>query len=184
MGMDKQQLVDYFARVDQQLTQPAELLIYGSAAFILLDEENRTSLDLDVAGPYSKLDFDEFCQASRLAGLEVNPIDPGAPEHVEWISGARLCLAAPHTTETITLWQGRHLVVKTVGSADLVASKLIRYDPIDQGDVRYLVHQSRMTHDDVVKAVERLPAGFRQDALVRENLGNLAMDMKSWTKEA
>jgi hypothetical protein len=178
--MDKTHLVEYFARVDQQLMQSAELLIYGSAAFILLDEEARTSLDLDVAGPYSKLNFEDFRKASRAAGLEVNPAEFDAGEHVEWISGARLCLAPPESTETMTLWQGRWLVVKTVAAADLVASKLIRYDPVDQSDVRYLIHQLRVTHDDVVKAVARLPAGFRQDAIVHENLGNLAEDMKSW----
>lgn len=182
--MDKQQLVDYFAKVDQLLTQPAELLIYGSAAFILLDEEDRTSLDLDVAGPYSKLDFEEFRRVSQLAGLAVNPIASDEREHVEWVSGARLCLASPEETETVTLWQGRRLSVKTVSAADLVASKLIRYDPIDQSDVRYLIHQSRLTFENVVAAVARLPAGFRQDALVRENLGNLAEDIKSWTKQA
>ncbi|MGD9781204.1 MAG: hypothetical protein AB7V14_03525 [Kiritimatiellia bacterium] len=179
--MDKRRLVEYFAQVDERLTRPAELLIYGSAAFILLDEEARTSLDLDVAGPYSKLDFEEFRQASRSAGLDVNPVESYSGDHVEWISGVRLCLAPPELAGTMTLWQGRHLAVKTVAAADLVASKLIRYDPIDQSDVRYLVGQMRLGHADVAKAVDRLPAGFRDDVLVRENLKNLEEDMALWT---
>lgn len=178
--MDKNRLLEYFARVDRQLTQPAELLIYGSAAFILLDEEARTSLDLDVAGPYSKLDFEDFRTASRAAGLEVNPAEFDAGEHVEWISGARLCLAPPDSTETMMLWQGRRLVVKTVAAADLVASKLIRYDPVDQSDVRYLVSQMHLSHDMVVGAVDRLPPGFRRDPLVADNLDNLKEDMRLW----
>jgi hypothetical protein len=182
--MDKNRLLEYFTRVDRQLMQPAELLIYGSAAFILLDEEARTSLDLDVAGPYSKVDYEEFRQASLQAGLEVNPAEFDAAEHVEWISGARLCLAPPESTETMTLWQGRQLAVKTVAAADLVASKLIRYDPIDQGDVRYLVSQMHVSHDEVTKAVARLPVGFRGDALVGENLANLKEDMRLWTAGA
>lgn len=181
MGMDKKRLVEYFAQVDERLTHPAELLIYGSAAFILLDEEARTSLDLDVAGPYSKLNYEEFRQASRQAGLEVNPDGLDAAEHVEWISGARLCLAPPESAGTLTLWQGRQLVVKTVAAADLVASKLIRYDPVDQSDVRYLVSQMKVSHAEVAGAVARLPPGFRNDALVRENLDNLKEDMRLWT---
>ena len=182
--MDKKRLEEYFAQVDQRLSQPAELLIYGSGAFILLDEEARTSLDLDVAGPYSRLDYEEFRQVSRQAGLEVNPVALDAGEHVEWISGARLCLAPPESTGTLTLWQGRRLVVKTVAAADLVASKLIRYDPVDQSDVRYLASQTKVSHAEVAAAVERLPPGFRNDALVRENLENLKEDMRLWTAGA
>lgn len=182
--MDKNRLVEYFAQVDGRLTSPAELLIYGSAAFILLDEEDRTSLDLDVAGPYSKLDFEEFRQASRQAGLDVNPAGMDSADHVEWIAGARLCLAPPESTGTVTLWQGRNLVVKTVAAPDLVASKLIRYDAIDQSDVRYLISQMRLKYDDVAQAAERLPSGFRSDVLVRENLKNLQEDMRLWNAES
>ena len=179
--MDKNRLVEYFAQVDGRLTRPAELLIYGSAAFILLDEEARTSLDLDVAGPYSKLDYEEFRQASRQAGLDVNPAGLDAGEHVEWISGARLCLAPPESAGTLTLWQGRHLLVRTVAAPDLVASKLIRYDPVDQSDVRYLVSQMKLSHEEIAGAVARLPPGFRNDALVRDHLDHLKEDMRLWT---
>ncbi|MGD9611958.1 MAG: hypothetical protein AB7V22_03565 [Kiritimatiellia bacterium] len=181
--MDKKRLLEYFAEVDAQLKAPAELMIYGSAAFILLDEEDRTSLDLDVAGPYSNLDYEEFRISSQQAGLEVNPAAIDSADHVEWIAGARLCLAPPESAGTVTLWQGRNLVVKTVSAPDLVASKLIRYDAIDQSDVRYLMGQMRLTYADVAQAVERLPAGFRNDVLVRENLRNLQDDLKLWSGE-
>lgn len=181
--MDKTRLLEYFAQVDARLTAPAELLVFGSAAFILLDEEDRTSLDLDVAGPYSKLDFEEFRKASREAGLEVNPAAIDSGDHVEWIAGVRLCLAPPDVAGTLTLWQGRRLTVKTVSAPDLVASKLIRYDAIDQSDVRYLIGQMRLKYEDVAQAAERLPAGFRNDVLVRENLRNLQEDLKLWSGE-
>lgn len=41
MGMDKKRVEEYFAQVDQWLAQPAELMIYGSGAFILLEEDMR-----------------------------------------------------------------------------------------------------------------------------------------------
>lgn len=55
--MDKQRLTGYLEQLDQALRRSADLYIYGSAAFILLDEPDRTSLDIDVAGPYSNVDM-------------------------------------------------------------------------------------------------------------------------------
>ena len=75
------------------------------------------------------------------------------------------------------------MTVKTVSAPDLVASKLIRYDAIDQSDVRYLISQMRLKYEDVAQAAERLPAGFRNDVLVRENLRNLQEDLKLWSGE-
>jgi len=94
--------------------------------FILLDEDERTSLDIDVAGPYSTINYHDFCMAAKKAGLEVNPEDNTTAEHIEWISALRLCLAPPETETEIVLWQGQNMVVKTVAPEDLVASKLIR----------------------------------------------------------
>ena len=178
--MDKTRIVDFLAKIDRELKNPAELLIYGSAAFILLGEESRTSLDIDVAGPYSRLDYHEFCLAAQAAGLEVNPEESTQNDHIEWILGARLCLVPPDQVSTVILWQGRHLTVKTVPEADLVASKLIRYDAIDQSDVRYLVSQMKIPLEAIEKAVERLPNLFRTDIMVTENLKNLKQDMRLW----
>jgi hypothetical protein len=52
--MDKKELVSYLEKIDQALQHPSSLCVYGSAAFILLDEPDRTSLDIDIAGPYSQ----------------------------------------------------------------------------------------------------------------------------------
>jgi hypothetical protein len=179
-NMDKETILRYFAEIDGKLGQPSELLVYGSAAFMLLDEDGRTSLDIDVAGPYCRLDYGEFCRASSEAGLEVNPEFAAQNDHVEWVSGVRLCLAPPELAGTIVLWQGRHLVVRTVSPADLVASKLIRYDATEQCDVRYLVAQMRIGFDAIAQAAGRLPPPFREDALVRDNLENLRQDMDLW----
>jgi len=51
--MNKSELIAYLEGIDGGLQQPAMLYIYGSAVCILLDEPDRTSLDIDVAGPYS-----------------------------------------------------------------------------------------------------------------------------------
>jgi len=45
--MNKSELIAYLEGVDSGLQQPAMLYIYGSAVCILLDEPDRTSLDID-----------------------------------------------------------------------------------------------------------------------------------------
>ena len=51
--MDARELRAYLAGIDEHLEGDARLVIYESAAFILLGETGRTSLDIGVAGPYS-----------------------------------------------------------------------------------------------------------------------------------
>jgi hypothetical protein len=178
--MNKDQILKYFGAIDGHLEQDASLVIYGSAAYMLLEEEGRTSLDIDVAGPYSTVQYESFCEAANKAGLQVNPEYNTGEEHVEWVSELRLCLARPDPKTEMVLWRGKHLEVKTVAPEDLVASKLIRYDDIDMSDIRYLVLQMKIEMPDIVKAVERLPEPFKNDALVRENLKNLQEDIKLW----
>lgn len=178
--MDKTELVGYLARIDGFLTTPATLYVYGSAALILLNEPERTSLDIDVAAPYSRADFAELAKAAADAGLPINPPEDYRHNHIEWISALRLCLAPPDPASEIVLWQGSRLVLKTLTVPHLIASKLIRYDSIDRGDVQYLCKQGQVTWDEVAAAVERLPSPFNRDALVRENLANLREDMRMW----
>jgi hypothetical protein len=61
-----------------------------------------------------------------------------------------------------------------------VASKLIRYDEIDQADILFLCAQARVTHGAVEEAVRKLPPPFNTDSLVLENLANLEVDLKQW----
>jgi hypothetical protein len=178
--MDKKELISYLEQIDRRLTSPTTLCIYGSAAFILLDEPDRTSLDIDVAGPYSQADLGELRQAAESAGLPFNPEESLRSDHLEWISALRLCLAAPQPESEILLWSGRFLSVKTVSVSDLIASKLIRYDEIDQSDIQYLVTQHMIEEQDVENAVHRLPPPFNGDPIVLENLDLLKKDLKRW----
>ena len=178
--MDKQQLLNYLAKLDASLDRSAMLYIYGSAVCILLDEPDRTSLDIDVAAPYSDADYGAIVRAAECVGLPVNPTEDTAANHIEWIQALRLCLPAPTPERTMLLWQGTRLTVKSGSPADLIASKLIRYDEIDQGDIQYLLAQTRVSFDDVADAVERLPPPFRDDCMVRENLENYRMDAELW----
>ena len=178
--MNKPELIGYLEGIDRALRAPATLHIYGSAACILLDEPDRTSLDVDVAGPYSSVDQGDLRQAAEAAGLPVNPDDDYAGDHLEWIGPARLCLQPPVAGQGLMLWQGAKLRVQTGTLADLIASKLIRYDEIDRSDIRYLLLQGRVPFAEIGAAAARLPAAFARDPLVQENLENLKMDMAMW----
>ncbi|MDA1088571.1 MAG: hypothetical protein O2901_16350 [Verrucomicrobia bacterium] len=178
--MNKAELIGYLEGLDASLKGQATLTIYGSAACILLDEPDRTSLDMDVAGPYSSVDESDLRQAAESVGLPVNPSDDYSGNHIEWIGPLRLCLQAPKAGEDITLWQGERLRIQTGSIAGLIASKLVRYDEIDQGDIRYLLSQGRVPYQEIEEAVSRLPSTFCNDPLVQENLVNLKADMQMW----
>jgi hypothetical protein len=178
--MNKATILQKLSIIDENLNSSARVCLYGSGAFILLDEEDRTSLDLDIAGPYSKVDYTDFTHAARAAGLEINPNETTDQDHIEWITVVRLCLANPSVTESMILWEGKRLTVFTVSPQDLIASKLIRYDEIDQSDINYLVFQMNVSFESIAKAVTRLPESFREDVMIQENLANLKQDIVLW----
>ncbi len=177
--MNKEDILNLFEKVDNLLTTEAEICIYGSGAFMLLEEDERTSLDIDIAAPYSKVNFKDFSNAVKKAGYEINP-EFTDKEHIEWISKSRLCLAEPTPENETILWTGDKLIVRTVSPEDLVASKLIRYDEIDQSDIRFLISYLNIKYDRIVNAANRLPENFREDIIVIDNLQNLKEDMKLW----
>ncbi len=177
--MDKDAIERLFAEVDARLENPARLVIYGAAAFILLGEEGRTSLDVDVAGPYCTGDLLQLRQIFLEIGYPVNPSHDENRDHIEWVGIERLSLQSPDE-QMMTLWAGRHLTVVTVSAPALVASKLIRYDETDQADIRSLCSRMRVKWEQVQDAVKHLPPPFRDDHIVHDNLFNLKQDMILW----
>jgi len=182
--MNKAEVIAYFEGIDCALRSQATLYIYGSAACMLLDEPERISLDLDVAGPYSSADQGDLRRAAEAAGLPVNPDTDYAGDHIEWVGPLRLCLRPPEKGEGITLWQGERLRIETGSIADLVASKLIRYDDLDRSDIQYLLSSSRLPFRAIAAAAARLPPPFADDVLVRQNLDHLQEDMAIWGLES
>lgn len=179
--MNAATLREHLARLDAALEEPARLCVYGSAALMLMGEDDRFSLDIDVAGPYSAANERALSDAARRVDLPVNPPEHYIGDHIEWVGIFRLCLAPPRPQDEVILWRGSRLTVFTLPPADLVASRLIRYDPTDQADIQFLMVQSRLRLPQVIEAVDRLPDAFREDALVRENLDNLKRDIERWT---
>ena len=178
--MDAATLRTYLEKLDTALAGPAACCVFGSAACMLLGEEGRFSLDVAIAAPYSTVNETMLRAAAAQIGLPVNPPEDFAGDHIEWIGPLRLCLAEPGVASRVILWQGERLTIFTVGPADLIASKLIRYDPTDQADIQFLMVNTRARFDEVALAVERLPVPFRSDPVVQENLENLRRDCGRW----
>ena len=176
-------MIRHLEELDKALSTPALLCVYGSAAFILLDEPERTSLDIDVAGPYSQADMADLGRAAGASGIPINPEETSQSDHLEWRSAVRLCLTRPDPRTEIILWGGRLLTVKTVSIPDLIASKLIRYDPVDQSDIQYLLTQRPFGIKEISEAVERLPSPFDADPIVLDNLQALRQDLTRWRYE-
>lgn len=179
--MDKNEIIAYLTRLDRELSAPVTLYLYGSAVIILLDAPDRTSLDIDVAGPYSSGDMSEIARASLRAGLPVNPDPSYRGSHLEWVGPLRLCLPPPNEDgRGLVLWQGNHVTVRSGRVEDLVASKLIRYDETDRADIQYLYAQFSFEWGAVREAVARLPEPFKTDTMLLGNLSNLETDMRLW----
>ncbi len=178
--MNAGSLREHLERLDAALPETTRLCVYGSAAWMLLGEEDRFSVDVDVAGPYSTVNERALAAAGQLIGLPVNPPDEFHGDHIEWVGPLRLCLARP-SDDILILWEGIRLTVFTLPLPDLIASKLIRYDPTDQADIQFLAVHHRLRFEEVEQAVARLPGPFRGDAIVRENLENLSRDLLRWT---
>ncbi len=178
--MDKPRLIQYLEKIDSALQRDTTLCILGGAALILLGEPDRASVDVDVAGPHSDADLADLRRAAEAAGLPLDPEDETSSDYIEWILPMRLCLPEPDPRTEIVLWQGSRLTVKTVALPSLIASKLIRYDEIDQGDILYLCSSGNVEYSEIAAAVEGLPPSFKNDPVVRDNLENLKTDMAVW----
>ena len=181
VNVNRETIAEYFGRLDELVATGTELYIYGGAAVAALGADIRTTMDIDVAEPYSRFDHNACPSASAKAGLPVNPPDDYDAAFLEMVGAFRLCVPVP-TDERPgqILFRGANLTVRTGSVADLVASKLIRYDEQDQQDIQFLLGNGRATMDEIRASVDRLPPTFRDDPLVRENLDNLVTDRTIW----
>jgi len=171
----------YFERLDPLVREGTELCVIGGSAVAQLGARIRVTADIDVALPYSKIELSAFAEASAKAGLPVDPAFGYQNAYVELVKPLMLTVPRPASEESfVELFRGRNLTVKTCSPADLVASKLYRYSPQDQEDIQFLMGPGGATVEAVRDSVSRLPEGFRDDVMVRENLANPESDILLW----
>lgn len=176
--MDASQLRQIFERLDDALEHPTELLIRGGAAVLAHGLEQRVTLDIDVL-PASRFVEADLRLACKAAGLGFNPSDKDLTEqdYLEVVPEETLILPRPSLDQGCnTVFRGVRLTVSTPPAADLVIGKLKRLDPEDFADVAFLIERFRLTEGDLTESFERLPARFKVDPVVRDNLRYVVED--------
>ena len=150
-----------------KLGPPVRLCLIGSAACLLGGMEGRTSADLDIWKPASDYDRLELKAAAEKAGLLFDPkqtLDPDRP-YLQFIEPGLTQLGA---FEPVLIERLGRLHLYRPPIENLIASKLIRAEPKDLGDIRFLTSR----HRPDVERVRRIVAEFNPPARERaaENL--------------
>lgn len=176
--MDAAELRQAFERLDTALRHPTELLIRGGAAVLAHGLEQRVTLDVDVL-PGSRFVESDLRRACTAAGLGFNPLDKDLTEqdYLEVVPEETLVLPLPNPERPYnTVFRGARLTVRTPPAADLLIGKLKRLDPEDTADIAFLIQRFRLTEGDLMEAFERLPARFKADPVIRDNLRYVVED--------
>jgi uncharacterized nucleotidyltransferase DUF6036 len=177
--MDAFKLRQTFEKLDQALEHPTELLIRGGAAVLAHGLEQRVTLEIDVL-PDSRFIEADLRRACAAAGLGFNPSDKDFVEqdYLEVVPEETLILPRPDPERVYnTIFRGLRLTVRTPPAADLVVGKLKRLDPEDLADVTFLVRHFRLTAADLKESFGRLPARFKTDSVVEDNLRFVIEDL-------
>jgi hypothetical protein len=160
-------VLERLARALKPEGPPLRLCLIGSAACLFGGMEGRTSGDLDVWKPASDFDRLELEAAAVKAGLLFDPkttLEPEAP----YIQLVEPGLTQLGTFEPVLMERLGRLHLYRPPVENLVAAKLIRAEPKDLGDIRFLVSR----HRPDLKRVHQIVAGFEPRARERasENL--------------
>lgn len=143
------------------------LCLIGSAACLFGGMDGRTSTDLDVWRPASDYDRRELESAAVAAGLLFNPtinLEPGRPY---------LQIVEPGLTQ---LGEFKPVLIDRIGRLrlyrppieNLIAAKLIRAEPKDLSDIRFLLTRHRPAVAAIREIIDRFPQSAREQAT--ENL--------------
>ncbi len=146
---------------------PVKLCLIGSAACLFGGMDGRTSADLDVWRPHSDYDRAELRIAAEAAGIFFDPkssLDPAKP-YLQIVEPGltQLGVFDPVPVERI----GR-LEISRPPIENLIAAKLIRADPKDISDIRFLISHHRPDPALIRAVVSTLPPASRERA--EENL--------------
>jgi hypothetical protein len=146
---------------------PVRLCLIGSAACLFGGMEGRTSADLDIWKPASDYDRRELKEAAEKAGLLFDPkqsLDPSRP----YLQLVEPGLTQMGTFEPVLIERIGRLLTLRPPIENLIAAKLIRAEPKDLADIRFLVSR----HRPELGRIRQIVAGFSPPAAERatENL--------------
>ena len=146
---------------------PVRLCLIGSAACLFGGMDGRTSADLDIWKPVSDYDRAELKLAAEKAGLLFDPkqtLEPNRPY---------LQLVEPGLTqlgvfEPVLIERIGRLQLYRPPVENLIAAKLLRAEPKDLGDIRFLMSRHRPETARIRKVIAEFSGSARKRAT--ENL--------------
>lgn len=142
---------------------PLRLCLIGSAACLFGGMEGRTSADLDIWKPASDYDRLELKTAAEKAGLLFDPKETLEPErpYLQLIEPGLTQLGA---FEPVFIERLGRLHLFRPPTENLIAAKLLRADPKDLGDIRFLLRRHRPDFAAVRRVIAEFPAAARTRA--------------------
>ena len=146
---------------------PLRLCLIGSAACLFGGMDGRTSADLDIWKPASDYDRRELEAAAEKIGLLFDPkqtLEPDRP-YLQLIEPGLTQLG---TFEPVLIERMGRLHLFRPPVENLIAAKLIRAEPKDLGDIRFLVSRHRPDLCRVRKIIANFNVKARERAT--ENL--------------
>jgi len=146
---------------------PIRLCLIGSAACLFGGMEGRTSRDLDIWKPASDYDRGELARAAEATGLLFDPrsiLEPDRP-YLQILDPIPVELGP---FEPVFIDRLGRLQLFRPPIENLVVSKLIRCEPRDLSDIRFLMSRHRPDGASIRRLIAGLSPANRQRA--EENL--------------
>ena len=146
---------------------PVRLCLIGSAACLFGGMEGRTSADLDIWKPASDYDRMELKAAAEKAGLLFDPkqmLEPNRP-YLQLVEPGLTQLGA---FEPVFIERMGRLQLYRPPVENLIAAKLLRAEPKDLSDIRFLISRHRPELARIRNIIAEFTGTARERAL--ENL--------------
>lgn len=180
MLMDKNIIMSYIENIDKNLNSKVQLCLIGSVPCILAGAPTRTTGDIDVWMPQSyienKNDFWQSCLKSDIL-VVVSGVDQFFEESnkpylqlIDDLSGI-VEVGKIESSQCLTLYKGKNLVVNSVPPANIVASKLVRCETQDISDSVFLIKKFRITKQQIENVIKT----FKNDTAKEMAIENLVI---------
>ena len=146
---------------------PVKLCLIGSAACLFGGMDGRASADLDVWRPQSDYDRAELRAAAEATGILFDPKSTLDPEK-HYLQIVEPGLTQLGAFDPVLVDRMGRLEIYRPPVANLIAAKLIRAEPKDISDIRFLIASHSPDPAHIRALVDSFPPGSRERA--QENL--------------
>ncbi|MFH1830926.1 MAG: DUF6036 family nucleotidyltransferase [Pseudomonadota bacterium] len=137
----RDELLRIFTQIDKQLCsekRTMQITVLGGASIILLGLRDRATLDIDIANVDDAAEFQKLC---RKKSIPVDIITVSSTVDFDY-------------AETVTVFNGKALVVSSVTPMDLIRLKLERFRKQDADDIEAIIAKTSLPYENFKQIVE------------------------------